>query len=191
MRKLSQYAKDHGIVYRTAYNHFKKGLIKGAFQLETGTIVIPDDWSKPSGCEYTITYARVSSSENKDSLERQSKRLADFCIANGWQVNEQIKEIGSGLNDKRPKLLSILEKRKASRLVIEHKDRLARFGVEYIRQCCEAFGCDLIIINTVEEDKDRLIEDFVSIITSFCAKIYGHRRNKRKTEELIRNLSHD
>jgi len=189
MIKLSEYAKKHNVTYRTAFNHFHKGLIVGAYQLPTGTIVIPDgnDFT-PNKSEYIITYARVSSSENKDNLESQSKRLLDYCNANGWKTHDNIKEIGSGLNDKRPKLLKFLSDGKATKLVVEHKDRLSRFGSTYIEQACKHFNCEVIYINESQEEKEDLVQDFVNVITSFCARLYGQRRSKRKTEQLIKEL---
>ena len=187
MKKLRQYAKEHGVLYRTAWNHFHKGLIKGAYQLDTGTIVVPDDYQNPKN-EWNVIYVRVSSSENKDNLNSQAERISNFCIANGWQINEIIKEVGSGVNDSRKKLNKILEEGKATRLIVEHKDRLTRFGFNYIKLLCNKFNCQLIVINEVQDSKDRLVEDFVSIITSFCAKLYGQRRSKRKTIDIIKTL---
>jgi len=188
--KLSVWAKKQGIKYHAAWHMFNNGLLPTAYKLPTGTIIIPDELkhSRPS---HTVTYARVSSSENKSNLETQSKRLIDFCNANGWKTHQNVKEIGSGLNDKLPKLLSILEEKKATKLVVEHKDRLSRFGVPYIEVCCKHFDCELVYINSTENEQADLIQDFVSVITSFCAKIYGQRRSKRKTEQLIRNLEAD
>lgn len=191
MKKLSQYAKENNVTYRTAWNHFHAGLIENAYQLPTGTVVIPDSTKIQNSSDYIITYSRVSSSENKDNLQKQSQRLKDFCFAKGWIVNESIEEIGSGLNDKRPKLLSILEKRKATKIIVEHKDRLTRFGFEYIKTACDNFGCEIIILNPTEDGNENIVEDFVSVITSFCAKIYGQRRSKRKTEQLIKELQND
>lgn len=188
MKKLSQYAKENNITYRTAWSHFHAGLIENAYQLPTGTVVIPDSTKLQNKQDYIVTYSRVSSSENKTNLTSQSKRLQDFCYAKGWIINESITEIGSGLNDKRPKLLSIISKAKATKLVVEHKDRLTRFGFEYIKTACENFGCEIVILNNTDDEKENIIEDFVSIITRFCAKIYGHRRSKRKTEQLIKEL---
>jgi len=189
MKKLSQYAKENNITYRTAWTHFHSGLIQGAYQLPTGTVVIPDSTSLENKQDHVVTYARVSSSENKDNLESQSKRLVDFCNAKRWTVKEEVKEIGSGVNSRRKKMLSILQQSNATKLVVEHKDRLTRFGFEYIKCACDLFGCEIIILNEANDDKERIIEDFVSIITSFCVKIYGHRRSKRKTEKLIKELS--
>ena len=182
--KLSEYAKRNSISYQTAWLHFKHGLIPNAKQLPSGTVVIEESVGdvKP---EYTIIYARVSSSENKCNLNTQAERLTNYCIAHGWTVDEVVKECASGLNDERPKLCKILRDRKATRIVVEHKDRLTRFGFNYIKTLLT--DCDIVVVNKCE-DNQELFEDFVSLVTSFCARIYGKRRTKRKTEELIKSL---
>ena len=81
----------------------------------------------------------------------------------------------------------MLNDRKATKLIVEHKDRLTRFGFNFLNTLCKQNNCEIIILNKVEEKED-VIQDFVSIITSFCAKIYGQRRSKRKTEQLIQQL---
>jgi predicted site-specific integrase-resolvase len=191
MKKLSDYAKENGITYRTAYNHFVKGLIDNSYQLPTGTIVIKDNSKYLNKQDYIVTYARVSSSENKSNLISQSERLVNFCNANGWITKENIQEIGSGLNDNRSKLNKLLSDGKITKLIVEHKDRLTRFGYKYIELLCNHIKCEIIIINNVENNKEDLIQDFVSIITSFCARLYGQRRTKRKTEKLIKELENN
>lgn len=183
--KLSTWAKKIGISYSAAWKMFKLGRIPNAYQLDSGTIIVEEKAVRP---EYTVTYARVSSSENKDNLLRQSKRLSRFCRAKGWTVDQSVTEVGSGLNDKRRKLSKVLEEGKLTRLVVEHKDRLSRFGVNYIRILCQHIGCELVIVNNTEVEKDDLIQDFVAIITSFCARLYGLRRKSRKALELIQEL---
>lgn len=69
---------------------------------------------------------------------------------------------------------------------MEHKDRLSRFGFNYIKLL---FHGEIVVINETEEKESELVEDLVSIITSFCARIYGNRRSKRKTEKIIKELS--
>lgn len=182
--KLSEYAKKNSLSYQSAWNHFKQGLIPGARQLPSGTVVI-DEVKETTKPEYVVVYARVSSSENKSNLEAQVERLVQFCNANGWKVNEVVKECASGLNDFRPKLSKIFKDRKATKLVVEHKDRLTRFGFNYIQLLFN--DCDIIVVNECEQDKD-LFEDFVSLVTIFCARIYGKRRTKRKTEQIIQAL---
>lgn len=189
MKKLSEYAKQHNVTYRTAFNHFHKGLISGAYQLPSGTIVIPDHAQQViNQTDYVVTYARVSSSENKINLTKQSQRLIDYCNAKGWTTQENISEIGSGINDNRQKLLKIFETKKVTKLVVEHKDRLTRFGFNYIQTICNLINCEIIILNETNGEKEDIVQDFVSIITSFCAKIYGQRRGQRKTELMIKEL---
>ena len=183
--KLSQWAKKNSVTYVTAYNHFKSGKIKNAYQLESGTILVPDEVAIIQKQNYVVVYARVSSSENKKNLDTQAERVSQFCNANGWIVKEVVKECASGLNDKRPKLQKILKENKATKIVVEHKDRLTRFGFEYIKTLFEG---EIIVINEVDNDEKDLMQDFVSLVTSFCARLYGRRRSKRKTEKLIKEL---
>jgi len=187
MKKLSEYAKEHNIHYRTAFNHFHKGLIEGAYQLPTGTIVIPDSY-KAEKEERVVIYTRVSSSENKKNLDSQAERLVNFCNAKGWIVSEVVKEIGSGLNDNRKKLSKVLKDSSVTKIVVEHKDRFSRFGMSYIQQLLNDRGTEIVIVNPADSSRDDLMQDFVSIITSFTARLYGLRRNKRRTEKLIENL---
>jgi putative resolvase len=72
---------------------------------------------------------------------------------------------------------------------VEHKDRLTRFGFKYIEVLMEIQGRKIEVINNLEDDKDDLIQDFISVITSFCARIYGQRRSKKSTEKLIKELN--
>ncbi len=181
--KLSDYAKKLGVTYRTAYTYFSEGQIPGAYQLKTGTIIVPEQHIKP---EHNVVYARVSSSENRPNLETQSQRLCEFCNAKGWQVNEVIQECASGLNDSRPKLLKVFKDRKATRIIVEHKDRLTRFGFNFIKTLYPE--CEFIIVNECTDDKADLMADFVSLVTSFCARLYGLRRTKRQTEKIIESL---
>ena len=184
--KLSTWAKKNSLHYKTAHRLFKQNLVPGARQLPSGTIVVDED--VPQRSEHTVVYARVSSSENKNNLEAQADRVSAFCSAKGWVVNEVVKECASGLNDQRPKLLGVLSSGKATRIVVEHKDRLTRFGFEYIKTL---FQGAVVVVNEVVEDEADLMQDFVSLVTSFCARLYGRRRSRRRTEALIKELSKD
>lgn len=184
--KLSEYAKLNNITYRTAWNHFKAGMIPNAYKLPSGTVVVPDN-AKPIP-ERTAVYARVSSSENKADLATQSKRVQEFCAAKGWVVNVVVEECGSGLNENRKKLLSLLKDETITRIVVEHKDRLTRFGFNYI---VELWQGEIIVINEVDNDEHELMQDFVSLVTSFVARLYGRHKSKRKTEQLIAQLKED
>lgn len=184
--KISTYAKKNGLCYRTVYNYFKKGLIKGTV-LPTGTILIEENENPQN--EKIVIYCRESTSENKSSLENQIKRCIDFCNAKGWVVSKIVKEIGSGLNDQRPKFLDLLKDKSVTKIVVEHSDRFARFGLKPIKDLLELQKRELFIINECQTDKEDLIQDFISLITSFCARIYGQRRTKKATEKLIKELT--
>jgi len=185
--RLNEYAKKHGISYQTAWNHFKADKIKGAYKLESGTVIVPDpiNDSLPDKC---VLYARVSSHQQKDDLERQSKRLENYADVHGKIIYRSIKEIGSGLNDNRKGLNSILLNKEYNEIIIEYKDRLTRFGFNYIKMLCDLQDKKITIINEVE-NKNDLIQDFISIITSFCARIYGNRRSDNIKNKLIQQLS--
>jgi putative resolvase len=188
--KLSKWAKNNSVCYQTALNHWKRGLIKGK-QLQTGTIVVfEEDNEVVENKELQVaTYARVSSSENKDNLETQQKRLIDYANAKGYKTTLNIKEIASGLNDNRKKLNDLLSNKNIDIILVEHKDRLTRFGFNYIELLLKNQGRKIEVINNINDDKNDLIQDFISIITFFCARIYGQRRSKRNTEKLINELN--
>ena len=99
-----------------------------------------------------------------------------------------VEEIGSGLNDNRKKLESLLLDESIKKIVVEHSDRFSRFGMNYIVKLLKLQDREIEIINESSNDRDDLMEDFVSIITSFCARLYGLRRNKRRTEKLIETI---
>lgn len=187
--KLAKYAKKCGVTYRTAWSWYKSGKIPGAKQMPSGTIIIPEEEIIDNDQANSVgIYARVSSSENKDNLDSQAKRLEDYCVARGYRVVKVVKEIGSGVNDKRKKLEKLLLDRKIKKIVVEHSDRFSRFGINYISKLMELDGRSLEIVNKQGSDKDDLMQDFVSIITSFVARLYGLRRSKRRTEKLIAQL---
>lgn len=93
------------------------------------------------------------------------------------------------MNDKRPKLTKLLQEPTYTRIVVEHKDRLTRFGFNYLEVLLKNQGITIEVINVAEEEKEDLIQDFISVITSFCARIYGQRRSKRATEKLIKEIA--
>jgi putative resolvase len=185
--KLSQYAKQQGISYRTAFRWWQAGQLKG-YQAPSGTIIVTEGEASLLPPQKIAIYARVSSQEHKENLERQVERLQLYCRAKGYQVALVVKEIASGVNDSRPKLLSLLKDTSVTRIVVEHKDRLTRFGVNYILTLLEAQGRCVEIVNLADDDKEDLIQDLSSIFYSFCARMYGQRRAKRKTEKIVKEL---
>jgi len=189
MKTLNVYAKQHGVKYRAAWNRYKAGRIPGAFKDEFGKVLIPEDL--PTRQISVICYARVSSSQNKKNLDTQAERIVSYANAVGLPVRSIVKEIGSGLNDTRKKLLKMLNDENVTHIIVEHKDRLTRFGFKYLEQWMLYRDVKIIVINQVDTDKADLMQDFVSLVTSFVARLYGLRRSKRKTEKLIEGLNNE
>ena len=186
--RLSQYAKQQGIGYSTALRWWRQGNIRG-YQAPTGTIIVEGETRLQVAEEQVVIYARVSSPEHRDTLERQAERLSQYGTTRGYQVHQVVKEIGSGVNDSRPKLLAILQDQRATRIVVEHKDRLTRFGFRYLETLLEVQGRTIEVVNTAENSTEDLLSDLASIMYSFCARLYGQRRAKRKTAALVAQLT--
>jgi len=187
-KKLSKYARDNGINYRTAWNYFNKGLINGAFKNDMGTILVPVIEKKPELTNNkAAVYARVSSNDRKQSLIEQLERLNNYSVNSGYQVVHSVKEIGSGMNDNRQKLSKLLNQDDWNVLVVENKDRLTRFGFNYLKLLLEKQGKTIEVVNQAEDDKQDLMADLISVIYSFSARMYGLRRKKNK-EEIINFL---
>jgi putative resolvase len=129
--KLSEYAKKQGITYRTAFRWWQHGQIKG-FQKPSGTIIVTEGEQDVPGAKKVVLpvviSARVSSPNQKERLERQVARLADYCAAKGSQVGRVVKESGSGVNESRSKFLSLFADSQITTSVVEQKDRATRFG---------------------------------------------------------------
>ncbi len=192
--KLSAYAKREGISYQTAWRMWQRGELP-AHQLPSGTVIVEAP-STPLTVrpQKVAVYSRVSSAENRKNLDGQAERMAGFCAAKGWQVAKVVKECGSGVNDRRPQFLALLADTSISHIVVEHKDRCSRFGVAYIQTLLSTQGRELVIVNEAaegQEGQEDLMQDFVAIITSFCARLYGRRRASRKKTQVLAALEVD
>lgn len=180
--KLSQYAKKAGISYKTAWRWYKAGTLD-AYQTPTGMVVVRDPHMERIGSGRIALYARVSSADQKSDLERQMQRLRDYAAARGYQVAKEVTEIASGLNDSRPKFLKLLADPSIGTIIVEHKDRGTRFGWNYLTTLMEVQGRSIEALFP-NETKDDLVSDFVSIITSMAARLYGRRGSRRKAERI-------
>ncbi len=177
--KLSDYAKQVGVTYKTAYHWWQAGQLD-AYQLPTGTIIVRE--ANPPASDVAL-YARVSSADQKDDAARQMERLREYAAARGYQVMAEVTEIASGLNDERPKLKKLLTNPKIGVLVVEHRDRLTRFGYGYIATLLEQQGRRVEAIYP-SDTGDDLVDDFVAVITSLAARIYGRRNSRRRAAQI-------
>lgn len=132
----------------------------------------------------TVGYCRVSSSNQREDLIRQIKVASDYCAANGYQFRI-IQDLGSGLNYNKKglkELIDLICHKEIERVVVNYKDRLIRFGYEIIEQLCLINDVELEIINHSEDKnyEEELVEDALSVITVFSARLYGSRSHKIK-----------
>lgn len=121
-------------------------------------------------------------------MESQAERLVAYCTAKGYQVAKAVKEVGSGINDARPKFLALLEDQSIGLIIVEHKDRATRFGFRYLETLLRTQGRSIEVVNMAENSVEDLLDDLTAIIYSFCARLYGQRRAKRKTEKILQEL---
>jgi excisionase family DNA binding protein len=130
----------------------------------------------------TVCYGRVSTHSQQDDLQRQLEHLRTR-----YSEAEIISEVGSGLNFKRKKFLSILERiidGDIQRLVIAHPDRLVRFGFELVKWLCTKFECELVVLNDRKlSPEQELVQDLLSIIHCFSSRLYGLRKYKSTIKE--------
>ena len=186
--KLSKWAKLQGVTYQTAFNWFNQGKIPNAIQLDTGSIFV--EIHEQTKNKDIVIYARVSNQNRKSEMEYQVERISNYCNAKGYNVCKIYKEVASGMNDNRKQLWNMLSSNPAI-IVIENKDRLTRFGFNYLQRLLEKLGTKIEVINVNDNDEQDLIKDMISIVTSFCCRLYGLRRAKNKRDKIIQVINED
>lgn len=183
--RLKDWSTQNGVPYITAWRWFKAGKFPlPTTQTATGMILVHPPEPQTTKPQRVAIYARVSSTTQKDDLLRQQQRLRDWSAANGHVLHKDVVELGSGLNGHRKKLLELLEDPAITMLVVEHRDRLGRFGVEYVEAALRASGRSLVVLNPTEQKLD-IVQDFVDVVTSMCARIYGARSSKMRAKAAL------
>jgi putative resolvase len=143
-------------------------------RLDLATIWVDAAPSVVAAEGWTVVYARVSSDDQRADLDRQVARPAQWGTANGHTVAQVVCEVGSGLNGKRPKLRRLLSDPSATVVLVEHRDRLARFGVEHLEAALSAQGRRIVVADP-GETTDDLVRDMIEVLTSMCPRFYGRR----------------
>ena len=135
----------------------------------------------------TVTYARVSSHDQKKKgdLDRQQKKLRDYCVGNNLTIVSEIKDVASGLNTKRKglaKLCKLVAKGKISEVIVNYPDRLTRFGFGYLSNYFLSYGVIITVLEKRENisAQQEMVDDLITLITSFSGKIHGMRGRKKK-----------
>jgi predicted site-specific integrase-resolvase len=180
--KLSEWARQQGVTYHTAWAWFKKGVLPvPAIQLPTGTILVEEP-VEATGT--TAVYARVSSSDQRSDLDGQVARVVAHLNSQGVPVAKTVTEVGSGMNGHRPKLLRLLRDPSVSTIAVEHRDRLMRLGAEYVEAALASTGRKVVVVEPTEVTDD-LVNDMVEVLTSFCARLYGRRSARHRAEKAL------
>jgi len=157
-------------------------------QLASGTILV--DTLVDEQPSTVALYARVSSHDQRNDLDRQLARLSQYAAERDLHVVESVAEVGSGLNGERRKLLRVLSDVTIGAVVVEHRDRFARFGSEYLEAALAASGRRLIVVDSSEMNDD-LVQDMIAVLTSFCARLYGRRSARNRAISIERALARE
>ena len=176
-----------GISYSTLLQWIREGKIR-AVTTEGGKYRIPYSevrkYLERRDESRAVIYARVSSADQKEDLERQINYLTNYATAKGYKVVKVLKDVASCLNTQRKgllKLFKLVENGSVDVVLITYKDGLTRFGFEYLEEFFSAMGTriEAVFGEELKDATQELVEDLISIITSFAGKIYGMRSHKK------------
>ena len=188
---VKEWARLEGLHPQTVWKWCRQGTMPVPVeQTPTGMWLIHDpkyetaSHPNPAGSR-TVCYARVSSGGRKGDLQRQADRLKAFALGMGVEKPEVVTETGSGMNENRRKLNRLLSDPTVGTLVVERRDRLARMNMGLVESALKAQGRRIIVVDDTELDDD-LVRDMTEVLTSFCARLYGRRAAKHKTDAALR-----
>jgi putative resolvase len=187
---LKEWALAQGIHPQTAYRWFRAGTLPvPAQQVGRMILVNMEVNTGPVAVGGLGLYARVSSPDQKADLERQVARLSQWAAKAGRRVVRVEAEIASGMNGGRAKARRLLADPDVTTVVVEHKDRLGRMNVELVEAALSATGRRLVVLDDGEVEDD-LVRDMVEVLTSFCARLYGHRSAKNRARKALEAAEH-
>ena len=186
---LKEWSAREGVGYSTARRWFEDGLLPVPARRVGGLILVGAPGTVPAP-GVTAVYARVSSADQKPDLDRQVARVAAWATAQNLPVDRVVTEVGSALNGHRRKFLALLRDPSVTVIVVEHRDRFARFGAEYVEAALAAQGRRLLITDPSEVDDD-LAADVTEILTSLCARLYGRRAAANRAARAVATLAED
>src|SRR3954468_11936151 len=172
---LKEWAAATGVSYATARRRHEAGTLPvPTYQL--GRLIMVGEPVTPAaaGADQVVVYGRVSSADQKADLDRQVARVTAWATGQNLAVSRVVTEVGSALNGHRKKFLALLRDPAVTTIVVEHRDRFARFGAEYVEAVLAAQGRRLLVVDPAEVDDD-LVRDVTEILTSLCARLYGRR----------------
>ena len=191
--RIREWAEREGFHPQTVWRWCREGTMPVPFErTATGAIIVHDPKYETTpttpNAGRTVCYARVSSSEQKNDLQRQADRLKAFAFNLGVKDAQVVTEIGSGVNDKHRKLNKVLADPTVGTIIVEHRDRLARMNAGLVESALEASGRRLIVVDDNDLDDD-LARDVTEVLTSFCARMYGRKSAKQRTQRALEALT--
>jgi predicted site-specific integrase-resolvase len=171
---LKEWARNQGVAYVTARRWYAAGRLPVPAYRVGGLILIGEPVTGTKDTGSTVVYARVSSADQRPDLDRQVARVTEWATGQHLPVDRVVTEVGSALTGHRQEYLALLRDPKVSTIVVEHRDRFARFGAEDVEASLAAAGRRLLVMDPGEADDD-LVRDVTEILTSLCARRYGRR----------------
>jgi putative resolvase len=184
---LADWAESVGVNRHTAYRWFREGTLAVPAERVGRLILVKSAGASSAGG--AVLYARVSSHDQRADLDRQVARLTAWATGQELLVAQVVTEVGSGLNGKRPKLRRVLSDPDAKVIVVEHGDRLARFGVEHLEAALSAQGRRIVVADPAETTDD-LVRDMIEVLTSMCARLYGRRGARNRAMRAVTATKH-
>ena len=187
--KLAEWARANGVHPKTAYRWWREGILPvPARKVGPRTILVDTTAGDSAGA--AGLYARVSSHDQREDLERQVARMSDWAAKAGTRVVRVESEVGSGMNGARPKVRRLLADPRVSVVVVEHRDRLGRMNTELVEAALATAGRRLVVLDGGEVTDD-LVRDMVEVLTSFCVRLYGRRSARNRAEKALRCAGRD
>jgi putative resolvase len=187
--KLTEWARANGVHPKTAYRWWREGILPvPARKVGPRTILVEEAAGDSAGA--VGLYARVSSHDQREDLERQVARISEWAAKAGTRVARVESEVGSGMNGARPKVRRLLADPRVSVVVVEHRDRLGRMNTELVEAALAAAGRRLVVLDEGEVTDD-LVPDMLEVLTSFCARLYGRRSARNRAEKALRCAERD
>jgi predicted site-specific integrase-resolvase len=182
---LKEWAAATGVSYATARRRYEAGTLPvPTYRLGRLIMVGEPVTGVVADAGQVVVYARVSSADQRVDLDRQVARVTMWATGQHLAVSRVVTEVGSALNGHRKKFLALLRDPAVSRIVVEHRDRFARFGAEYVEAALTAQGRRLLVVDPAEVDDD-LVGDVTEILTSLCARLYGRRAAANRVRRAV------
>jgi putative resolvase len=197
MYSVAQFAKQVGVSVKTLQRWDREGRLKakrtlsGRRYYNEADLATALNLPQRPAARRTIAYCRVSSPAQRPDLQNQRAALSSYAVSKQFVVDDWIMEIGGGLNFERKRFLALVDAIVAGeveRVLIAHQDRLARFGFALIKHLCETHHTELVVMNTETlSPEQELVQDLMSIIHCFSARVYGLRNYRKALEKALKD----